>query len=49
MKKKYIKPEIEDFELSMEGMLALSLPDETRDNVEVGAPVFDGDEEEWDK
>ena len=49
MKKRYIKPEMTLYAMEMTGVLAMSLPNKTRDNVEVGSPRFDDDEdEEWE-
>lgn len=50
MKKIYIKPEVEAIFMEADNMLALSLPKETRDGVEVGAPyLYDDEEEDWEE
>lgn len=50
MKKRYIKPGMEAFTIETASMLALSLPNKTRDDVEVGAPnLYDDEEEEWEE
>lgn len=50
MKKIYIKPEIATYVFETVGMLALSnsLPETGKDNVEVGAPGFYDEDEDWD-